>query len=133
MSYPSTYVTCDTIHSMFIIPLDGSTPTVNWRLVKFDAVVIDEVGMVCIRIIKHIMYTLNSLPIPPVYLFCGEEAQQRPLDTKNGSTPSTGSIFNEPNLLSSLEHFTFYKQYRIKDKVLCNLLNVKCHMLVLIN
>ena len=43
-------VKCDTIHSLFKIPVDGSGSIMNWALMQFDVIIIDKVGMVTFKL-----------------------------------------------------------------------------------
>ena len=62
--YKSPFVTSDTIHSLFRIPIDGNEPIMNWNLTHYDLLVIDEVGMVNNIHIGHTIHCLKTLPIP---------------------------------------------------------------------
>ena len=112
------------MHSVFSIPIDGSQPCINWALVKYDIIIIDEVGMVSIRNMRHILHSIHSLPIPPVYFFCGDPAQQQPLDTIDGNTQISTNLFHHVYLHCDLDVYTFYQQHRVKDSYLDGLLKI---------
>lgn len=124
ISFPHELVYTETIHSIFFIPIDGTQPTLNWGLVKFDVIIIDEVGMVSIRNIKHVVFSITSLPIPPVYLFSGDPYQQRPLDNVEGTTTQTTNIFVNTHFLINFDVYNFTHQHRFKDSYLESLLKI---------
>ena len=52
--------TSDNVHCLFKIPIDGSQGKVNLELMKFDIVIIDEVGMVTKVNMRHVISSLKS-------------------------------------------------------------------------
>ena len=109
---------------MFSVPIDGSTPVINWMLIKYDIIIIDEVGMVSSRILRHVLNSIQSLPVPPVYLFLGDRAQQSPLDSVDGITATTTNIFTCSDLIKHCDRFVLHQQHRLLDPGLNQLLHI---------
>ena len=122
--YTSDNVHSDTVHSIFKIPIDGSPGKVNFELMKFDIVIIDEVGMVTNVNMKHVISSLKSLPIPPVLLLIGDPSQQQPLGTIDGKTTVVANIFTS-SFLRICRTFKLYQQNRFQCDTLLQIL--RCH------
>ena len=122
--FSNDHVKCDTIHSLFKIPVDGSGPMMNWALMQFDVIMIDEVGMVTLKNMLHIERPLRSLPVPCVTIFIGDPSQQLPLDTVDGKTITGSNIFQSPAFSNKCHNFTLYQQHRITCTTLKMLLGI---------
>lgn len=121
-------VNADTIHSLFKIPVHSEHPSsINWSLVKYDIVIIDEVAMVDIDIMSHIFNTAHVLPTSPFILMAGDPQQQKPLKNVDGSTSTGQSIFSSNSLLYRCDFFTLYKCIRSECGILDSLLDVLRH------
>jgi len=57
-----TSIECNTIHTIFCVPLDNTAPRINYLLANVDVIFIDEVSMVPLDIFRHILTTLQQLP-----------------------------------------------------------------------
>ena len=121
--YTSDNVHSDTVHSIFKIPIDGSQGKVNFELMKFDIVIIDEVGMVTKINMNHVISSLKSLPIPPVLLLVGDPSQQQPLGTVDGKTTLVANIFNS-SFVHLCHTFKLYQQNRFQCDILRHLLDI---------
>ena len=78
--YNSTDVNCDIAHSTFRISIDEEySPVMNWSLIKYNHIVIDECGMVRDVHINHIFHSLESLPVSLPLVLLGDPLQQLPL------------------------------------------------------
>ena len=119
--YKSPFVTSDTIHSLFRIPIDGSEPIMNWNLINYDFLVIDEMGMVNNVHIGHI-HCLKTLPIPLPSLLAGDPRQQLPLETVDGKSLPGKNIFTSPRLLSIMDTYSLKKTHRFRCQYLESLL-----------
>ena len=124
-SFDDTYtIYADTIHSLFKIPIDSSeNMSINWSLIRYDVVIIDEVGMVSSDNINHIFKTLKVLPVSPLLIMAGDNKQQKPLFTTSSGTSEAKSIFLLPYILSQCDKFKLYKEIRCDCTILNDILN----------
>ena len=83
--------------------------------------------MVSSRILRHVLNSIQSLPVPPVYLFLGDRAQQSPLDSVDGITTTTTNIFTCTDLIKNCDRFVLHQQHRILDPCLGQLLDIMRH------
>lgn len=117
-------VNADTIHSIFKIPVDvRDEKFINWSLVKYDIIFIDEVGMVESENGKHILKTMSALPTSPVLVFAGDEKQQQPLTSKNDETEQGLSVLNDASILKLCHKFKLYKSFRTDCALLDDILD----------
>ena len=66
---------CETVHASFHFPVkDDVSPTINWQLLKYDLIIIDEISMIPDIIFKHIQKTLTVLLFHPVIMVCGDSS-----------------------------------------------------------
>lgn len=106
-------ISADTIHSIFKIPINVTEEKViNWSLVSYDVIFIDEVGMVESENGKHILKTMSALPTSPILVFAGDEKQQQPLTSNNSQTEEGVSVLNDPSIIKLCDKFKLYKSYR---------------------
>ena len=116
-------IKADTIHSLFKIPVNSSEGCdINWSLLKYDIIIIDEVAMVEVSIIEHVFKTCYILPTSPVLLFAGDPLQQQALTTSANRTTTGHSIFSSPSLLAKCDSFSLYKGLRSDCGILDSLL-----------
>ena len=60
-------LTTDTVHAAFNIPYPvDNKGTINWEIGFHDVIFIDEISQLSIHVYRHIMTTLNVLPVRPV-------------------------------------------------------------------
>ena len=115
-------VRCDTVHSAFLYPVEKEQyPRVNYDLAMYDIIVIDEISMISEAIFKHILKTLNCLPLRPVLLLSGDNAQMQPFDTTNARCRN---ILSDNHFLSSCTKYNLKEQFRIVDKAYQDVLNI---------
>lgn len=118
-----TDIDCETIHSSFCIPIDGSAPKVNWMLSTYDVIFIDEVSMIPLPIFEHVLSTLQQLATRPILVISGDPYQQQPISTDRGNISQTRNIFNSsafPNI--SVKH-DLVDQFRCSDPEFYDILN----------
>ena len=114
-SFPNVH--CDTVHSVFSIPVDSNvSPSVNWSLTKFNAILVDEVTQIPIQYVRHIMLTRDSMPNSPILVFTGDSCQLRPLSTVNNKTIITESIFENAGLRAHFREFSMTAQFRAEEE-----------------
>ena len=84
----------DTIHSTFRYPVDASErPQINWGLLTYDLIVINELYVVPSTVFDHILTTLQELHVRPIVLLCGDQQQQQLIATIEGrAKPTTGVL-----------------------------------------
>ena len=71
-------VTCDTVHSVFHIPVNKTQQSsINWAISQFDILIIDEISMISETNFQHIVTTLNRVLFRPVFVVCGDNSQQQ--------------------------------------------------------
>ncbi|XP_057299274.1 uncharacterized protein LOC130629913 [Hydractinia symbiolongicarpus] len=112
-------ITCKTIHSAFLIPVEDSPWEINWHISWFQLIVVDEIGQVNSHIIKHIMKTFDALPSNPIIIFLGDAHQSLPLITVQGKTNFDSSffsslmtrLFKKFELHTSHRSTTLYKEF----------------------
>lgn len=110
-------VTCDTVHSVFHVPVSpNELPTVNWAISQYDIVVIDEISMIPETIFKHILHTLNRLLYRPILVVSGDNGQQQPFEKKGNATITVSSFLCDKQFISSTYCYHFNGQHRIGDK-----------------
>ena len=122
--FPDDNVVCDTVHAKFLIPPDGSDPSVNYSLTRYNIIFIDEIGLVPERMVVHILRSIDRLPCTPVVVVAGDPQQGAALDTIAGKTTNTASLFQSPVLRARFESFTLYREHRFGCAELTSLLSV---------
>ena len=115
--FNSPFVMADTVHSVFRIPVGRTVEAqMNWGLLQYDVLIIDEVGMVLKENMQHIFNSLDRLPLPIVTALVGDPGQQLPLTAgEDGRTTVGMNIFQSKELLSRCTKFTLCKQHRFSD------------------
>ena len=78
----------------------------NWGLLKYDVIIIDECGMVRDIHMEHVMKCIDSLPVPTPLLLVGDPLQQLPLQSTDTGTGLSKNIFQQTNLLKRCDRFT---------------------------
>ena len=114
--------TCETVHSTFYIQFDGkdddddnSQQFTNWSLSKFDCIILDEVSMISFRHSCHIFNTLNSLPIFPLTILCGDNCQLKEFTKQDGHMRTVRNFFDNHLLLSFCHNTVLTEQMRCTD------------------
>ena len=83
----------DTIHMLFNIPVAADQQyVVNYKIGKYDAIIIDKASMDADNTFEMIHDTLEKQVYRPLVIIAGDESQQPPLQTINGCTTQTTSI-----------------------------------------
>ena len=119
----TSYIIADTIHSLFKIPIDScETLDINWSLLRYDLIVIDEVAMVTFSNMLHVLKTIRALPSKPLLLLSGDKQQQQPLTTENNRTTTGVSIFTNGQFLSLCDRFSLYTELRSNCNILLKML-----------
>ena len=109
-------VTCDTVHSVFHIPVDTTQQSsINWSLAQYDILIIDEISMISERNFQHVINTLKRLLFRPVLVVCGDNSQQQPFEKTNVSTHTVASPLNNQAFVSSTYCYTLKGQLRVGD------------------
>ena len=117
-------LTTDTVHATFNIPHSvDNKATINWELGFHDVIFIDEISQLSIHVYRHIMTTLNVLPVRPVLFLCGDFSQQQSLETIAGKTTQVPNIQTEAQLMNECCKFELTTQFRIEDNYLLSFLN----------
>ena len=114
----------DTVHAAFKYPVnEAEKPAINWNLVQYDFIVIDEISMLPSAIFQHVLRTLQELPRRPVILVSGDNAQQQPIVTVDGRTTQTTSALSDAAFLKMACRFPLETQYRCVDPMLQRILD----------
>ena len=109
-------VTCDTVHSVFHIPVNKTQQSsINWVISQYDILIIDEISMISETNFQHIVTTLNRLLLRPVFVVCGDNSQQQPFEKTNTCTCTVTSPLNNRAFLSSTYSYTLKGQHRVGD------------------
>ena len=117
-------VETETVHAAFKYPVSTNTsPEVNWELMRYDMIVLDEVSMVSKFIMQHLLSTVNQLSLRPLLVMCGDRCQQQPIKTVDRQTTQVPSIFHDKNFYSIVHHIHLTKQHRCEDEELMQILN----------
>ena len=131
--------TCETVHSAFYIQFDGkdddddnSQHFTNWSLSKFDCIILDEVSMISFRHSCHILDMLNSLPIFPLTILCGDNRQLKAFAKQDGHIRTVRNLFDNHLLLSLCCTTVLTEQMRCTDLQYSRLLQT-VHNLTLSN
>ena len=112
-------ITSDTLHSSFNIPIDRSEPpSMNWSLINFHVIVINEISMISLRNSDHIFKCLYSLPVFPLLILCGDKFQLQPFQTTDKSSQLIPSFFENTFILRNASHFLLTEQHRCTDPAL---------------
>lgn len=119
--YQSKYITCDTVHAAFRIPIDGGSPTINPALYKYNVIAIEEVGMISSTTMGHIFNSIDSLPFPICLVLVGDEFQQAPFTSQTSSV--TTNIY-QSELIRRCTRLNLIVQHRVECKKLDKLLAV---------
>lgn len=126
-TYSATFleeIEADTVHSAFKYPVNRNDQAkVNWDLMRFDLIVIDEVSMVSKLIMDHIVGTINRLSFRPVVIMCGDECQQQPIETIDHNTIQVASALSSKEFYKITNHFKLTVQHRCEDPQFLNILN----------
>ena len=116
-------IDANTIHSSFCIPIDRSSPQVNWALGTYDLIIIDEISMVSLSHFNHIFSSLKQLVTQPILLICGDRYQLPPITTVNNQTTNTTSVYDLESLPRICRSFNLTRQYRCVDEQYSEILN----------
>ena len=109
-------VACQTMHSAFFIPVNVSEPPcVNWAILHFNIVIIDEISMISERNFQHILNTLNRLIFRHVLVLGGDNAQQQPFEKSKNMIVNIASLLTRKSFLSSVYQYTLSEQHRVGD------------------
>lgn len=109
-------VTCETVHSLFCIPVDNSIPpSLNWDLSRFDVIIIDELSMISEQNFNHILSTLDRLIFRPVVVLAGDCGQQQPFTKVQGRSITVSNPLNNSRFVSSTYHYNLTNQHRVGD------------------
>ena len=127
--------TCETVHSAFYIQFDGkdddddnSQQFTNWSLSKFDCIILDEVSMVSFRHSCHIFDMLNSLPIFPLTILCGNNRQLKAFAKQDSHIRTVRNFFDNHLLLSFCRTTVLTEQMRCTDLQYSRLLQTVHHL-----
>jgi len=121
-------VECNMLHSAFQIPVDTSQLLrTNFTLSEFQVIVIDEVSMISCTNMLQVIKTLNSLPVFPILLLCGDRSQLQPFERVDQATATDESFFDCHDRLSRCNHFLFTEQTRCTDDMLNEFFNFIHH------
>ena len=127
--------TCETVHSAFYIQFDGkdddddnSQQLTNWYLSKFDCIILDEVSMISFRHSCHILDTLNSLPIFPLTILCGNNRQLKAFAKQDSHMRTVRNLFDNHLLLSFCHTTVLTEQMRCTDLQYSRLLQTVHHL-----
>ena len=114
--------TCETVHSAFYIQFNGkdddddnSQQFTNWSLSKFDCIILDEFSMISFRHSCYILDMLNSLPIFPLTILCGDNRQLKAFTKQDGHIRTVRNLFDNHLLLSFCHTTVLTKQMRCTD------------------
>ena len=80
---------------------------------RYDAIFIDEIGMLSLQESFSIWETVTSLPIFPTVVFCGDDHQLSSFATSGSG--DVQSFFNNHSHIDRAEIFLFTKQCRCYD------------------
>ncbi len=116
-------IDANTIHSSFCIPIDRSSPQVNWALGTYDLIIIDEISMVSLSHFNHIFSSLKQLATRPILLICGDRYQLPPITTVNNQTTNTTSVYDLESLPRICRSFNLTRQHRCVDEQYSDILN----------
>lgn len=111
-------VKSDTVHSIFRVSTDSDDKKINWSLIKYDVLIVDEIAKVDVSVVDHIFDHLKVLPVSPFLIMAGDPYQQRPIG-------STISIFESLHYKSQVDTIRLYHQSRCT----CELLKSHLQML----
>lgn len=120
-------IDCETVHASFCVPIDNSSPKVNWSLSCYDIIFMDEVSMVPLTIFDHIISTLKQLSTRPVLVVCGDSHQQQPISTTEKGTTQVANIFSSPHFARISVKHTLIDQFRCSDPQFYDILNQLRH------
>ena len=56
-------------------------------------------------IFRHVLRTLQELPMRPVVLVCGDNSQQHPITTVDGKTKQTISALADTSFMKMAAHY----------------------------
>ena len=111
-------VETETVHAAFKYTVSQATsPQVNWELIRYDVIVLDEVSMVSKFIMRHVLSTVNQLSLRPVLVMCGDKCQQQPIETVDSQTTQVPSILHDQQFYTFAHHIHLTKQHRCEDDV----------------
>ena len=114
----------NTIHSAFQYPvIDTLQPQINWELMHYDIIVMDEISMVPKSIMQHVLSTINQISVRPVLIMCGDHYQQQPISTVDQQILKVPSILEDTDFYAITNHFNLTKQHRCDDPRLMDILN----------
>ena len=117
-------LTTDTVHANFNIPYSvDSKPSINWKIGFHDVIFIKEISQLSIHVYRHILITLNVIPVRPVLFLCGDFSQQQPLQTIAGKTTQAPTMQTEQDLMNECRKFELTSQFRVEDNYLLSFLN----------
>ena len=125
-TYSETFdngVSTNTVHSAFKYPVACSDkPQINWDLMNYDVIFIDEASMLSTTIMHHIINTVNQISVRPIIVMCGDRYQQQPIETVNSKIKQVDSILANPCFYNIVRKFNLVTQFRSEDDMLTNIL-----------
>ena len=77
------------------------SPSMNWSLINFHVVVIDEIFMISLCNSDHVFECFHSLPVFPLLIFCGDKFQLQPFETTDESSQLLPSFLKIPFFLET--------------------------------
>ena len=117
-------VETETVHATSKYPVSPATcPEINWELMRYDVIVLDEVSMVSKFIMHCALSTVNQLSLRALLVMCGNRCQQQPIQTVDNQTKQIPSILHDKDFYSIVHHIHLTKQHRCEDEELIEILN----------
>ena len=86
----------------------------EFNICRYDAIFLDEISMVSLRNSFVLWESLNSLPIFPLFILCGDPLQLGSFDYSHDSQ-RTQSFFNNTAILQRADTFVLTQQCRCSD------------------
>ena len=109
-------IVADTLHSSFNISVDPQhPPSMNWQLINYHVIAIDEISKISLRHRDHVFESLNSLPVFLLLILCGDKFQLQPFQAIEENTQTLPSFFQNNFFLSKASTFLLTEQYRCCD------------------
>ena len=95
--------------------LPQQRPAYNWNLSNYDLIVIDELSMVPVKILEHVLATISELPIRPIVLLAGDDCQLQPIETIAGKIKTTKTVMRFEQLSTITNKVILTEQHRNDD------------------
>lgn len=94
-----------------------------YHLSNYNVIILDKIIMVPINIFRHILHTLQELPMHPILMVSRDKYQQQPIETIENRIVPASNIFYDSRFPGMCVNFTLHLKQRCNDPQYQEILN----------